>query len=545
MSFSNSYCQKLNEISKNILNKFNKKKQRYSKSSGNFDTQSSDNNISRRCSKNDKSPIPNKIIDKKNDILNQTSHFLINNNSIGNENLTGNNSSNNNYLNIICDKLTFKNSSHNSFLINNDGNSNINEFEESGKNLKSLFIYDNSKKINNISINELNDNNINNINNNNYNVDEKNNENNKLHRLITYQNNLVYKNNYLKEDSLINNISKKRNLSNIDILQKKNILNTYTIPIFTKQILLKSFNEFLIKNKPVVYSKEIEGGNIFGFSALTFKNSCPKCRTNISININLKNEFGIFHFFDLHSILIKKEILDSKFKTLSTNAIIDQNFFSNIIGNILILKFQNDNIFIINNKDFKSNKLFCYKGLFSINNSSKIFSLNNIQNIPSQKLLDFILLFNRGIFQVLTNKEIIIIIYKTLLEDLLNNSSFEILLENIVKKILNASISYGGNRDMSCLFICFENFKKLFLEKNLDKISDFFHKIEIGIFDNEEDKEKIPDLFSPQKSIRIKNYNNLTFKDGKSNYSEDTSRVIIKVDPKKKKSIFNCCGLFT
>ena len=146
MSFSNSYCQKLNEISKNILNKFNKKKQRYSKSSGNFDTQSSDNNISRRCSKNDKSPIPNKIIDKKNDILNQTSHFLINNNSIGNENLTGNNSSNNNYINIICDKLTFKNSSHNSFLINNDGNSNINEFEESGKNLKSLFINDNSKK---------------------------------------------------------------------------------------------------------------------------------------------------------------------------------------------------------------------------------------------------------------------------------------------------------------------------------------------------------------------------------------------------------------
>ena len=80
MSFSNSYCKKLNEISKNILNKYNKKKQRYSKSSGNFDTQSSDNNNSRSWSKKDRSPISNKKIEKENNISNQTSHFLINNN---------------------------------------------------------------------------------------------------------------------------------------------------------------------------------------------------------------------------------------------------------------------------------------------------------------------------------------------------------------------------------------------------------------------------------------------------------------------------------
>ena len=151
-------------------------------------------------------------------------------------------------------------------------------------------------------------------------------------------------------------------------------------------------------------------------------------------------------------------------------------------------------------------------------------------------------MFNRGIFQVLTNKDIIIIIYKTLLEDLLNNSTFDILLEDIVKNLFNASISYGGNRDMACLFICFENFKKLFLEKNIDKIYDFFHKIEIGIFDNEEDEEKIPDLFSPQKSIRIKNYNNLTFNDRKSN-TDDSHKIIIK-PIHKKKTFFNCCGLF-
>lgn len=73
---SNSYCKKLNEISKNILiNQYNKKKQRFSKSSGNFDTQSSDYNGTRRCSKIVKSSIPNKIIKKENEILNQTFIF--------------------------------------------------------------------------------------------------------------------------------------------------------------------------------------------------------------------------------------------------------------------------------------------------------------------------------------------------------------------------------------------------------------------------------------------------------------------------------------
>ena len=542
---SNSYCKKLNEISKNILiNQYNKKKQRFSKSSGNFDTQSSDYNGTRRCSKIVKSSIPNKIIKKENEILNQTSHFLINNNSIFNENVNVNNSSNSNNINVICDKLTFKNSSHNSFHIDNDENSNNNEYEESGKNLKSLFINDTSRKINNISINELIDNNNNNYyknNNNNYNINEKNNENNKLKKLRTYENKPIYKNNYIEEDFTLNNNlqQKKRELSNVETLQKKNVLNSHTIPMLTKQILLKSFNEYLINNKPIVYSEEIKSGNIFGFSALTFRNSCPKCRTTISININLKNEFGILHFFDLHSILIKNDILKSKIKILSTNEIIDEKFFTDIIGNIVILKFQNDNIFLINNN---TKKLSSYKGILSVNNSSNILFLNNIQNIPSPKLLDFILLFNRGIFQVLTNKDIIIIIYKTLLEDLLNNSTFDILLEDIVKNLFNASISYGGNRDMACLFICFENFKKLFLEKNIDKIYDFFHKIEIGIFDNEEDEEKIPDLFSPQKSIRIKNYNNLTFNDRKSN-TDDSHKIIIK-PIHKKKTFFNCCGLF-
>ena len=131
-----------NIISNNNESNLTKVKQRFSKSSGNFDTQSGSDNVSRRCSKIVKSPIEIENKDKENDNLNTTSHFLINC-SNNNDNLTRNNSSGgNNYTNVICDKLTFKNSSHNSFK--EDDN---NELEISGKNLKSLFVIEKKMRI--------------------------------------------------------------------------------------------------------------------------------------------------------------------------------------------------------------------------------------------------------------------------------------------------------------------------------------------------------------------------------------------------------------
>jgi hypothetical protein len=506
-----------NIISNNNESNLTKVKQRFSKSSGNFDTQSGSDNVSRRCSKIVKSPIEIENKDKENDNLNTTSHFLINC-SNNNDNLTRNNSSGGNYYtNVICDKLTFKNSSHNSFK--EDDN---NELEISGKNLKSLFVIEkkneNKKEINN----------------------DNNSINNRTYSLLAQNNIKQNKDNFRSDFSNLNTIdSSKRYLSNIETTQKKNLLNAYTIPMFTKQLLLKTLNEYLSKNKPTIYSKEVDGGNIFGFSALTFRNSCPKSRTKVSININLNNKNGIFHFFGMHSTLIKKDILNEKYNTLSNYEVINDNFFSNIIGNLTIIKFLNDKVFVITNKDYNLTKVFCYRGIFSINNGNKIQSLNNIQNIPSQKCLDFIFMFNRGIFQVLSNNEITIILYKTLLENLLNDSPFEKFLEDIIINMFKASINYGGNRDMACLFICFENLKKIYAEKKTEKITEILQSLGTRIISNDEDDEKINDLSSPQKSIKIKsNNNNLTFKDGKSNYSEDTSRVIIKTVPKKKNFSF-------
>ena len=81
----------------------------------------------------------------------------------------------------------------------------------------------------------------------------------------------------------------------MEFIPKKK-LNSFTIPMFTKKLLF-TINEYLLKNKPIVYTNKLENSNIFGFFALTFKNICAKCRIKISINININNENGIFHFF--------------------------------------------------------------------------------------------------------------------------------------------------------------------------------------------------------------------------------------------------------
>ena len=547
----------LNEVSNKITKKDSNSinfKAKYSKDSINFETQSSSDHISRNYSKYDKSLISVQKIEIENDNLNQTSHFLNNSNG-NNDNLIGNDNSNiNNY--IIYDKFSFKNNS-----FKNNENNNF-EFDDKPKNLKSLYLTEGNKKSNceyHENKNDINKKKSNKLNipDNQYKLKSNFSFNNFINNNSINSNSIInnsINNNSINYTNSINNSNNetfKNNNSNMEFIPKKNILNSFTIPMFTKKLLFKNFNEYLLKNKPTVYDNKLENSNIFGFSALTFKNSSPKCRTKISINININTEYGIFHFFDLHSILIKRDILNSKFDYLSNdNNIINKKFFSNIYGHLLIIKIHNDQIFIISNKENTTNKLFYYRGIFSSNTGKTILSLNNnIQNIPKINDLDFIILFNIGIFHVLSNKEIIIIIYKTLIENIINKSSFGQFLEDIVKNIFNAVINYGGNIDMSCLFICFENMKNLFFMKSLDKIIEIFDSIEKGFFEDD-DIEKIPDSFSPQKSIKIKNYNNLTFKEAKSNFSEDTTRLIThnvnnnNNNIKKKKKFFSCCGLF-
>ena len=76
--------------------------------------------------------------------------------------------------------------------------------------------------------------------------------------------------NYTNSINNSNNETFKNNNSNMEFIPKKNKLNSFTIPMFTKKLLFKNFNEYLLKNKPTVYTNKLENSNIFGFSAIFF-----------------------------------------------------------------------------------------------------------------------------------------------------------------------------------------------------------------------------------------------------------------------------------
>ena len=166
----------------------------------NFETQSSSDNIIKNQIKKSQNFCQNLI--KKNEPLNQTSHF-INNVSFQNESLLRNNSSNANkqIYNLFYDKITFKNSSYASYK-----EDEINNNEESGKNLKSLFLIENNNK--------------------------------KINRLITPElNQLINKNLNYSIGNITKKKIKKSIYSSVELTQKKNILNPNTIPMFNKQLL--------------------------------------------------------------------------------------------------------------------------------------------------------------------------------------------------------------------------------------------------------------------------------------------------------------------
>ena len=101
---------------------------------------------------------------------------------------------------------------------------------------------------------------------------------------------------------IINNSNTSINILEEKISQNsfknhKILLDPDTIPIYSMQLHLKIFNNYILKKKPVIYAEKTDNEKIFGFSAMTFNNNCEE-KTKISLNINLgidkKNSINYF-----------------------------------------------------------------------------------------------------------------------------------------------------------------------------------------------------------------------------------------------------------
>ena len=356
-----------------------------------------------------------------------------------------------------------------------------------------------------------------------------------------------------------------QNINNDSIQQlEKNknddLLNTITY--VSKKILLSKYYDYLKSNIPIVYSKNTDNKIINGFSAFTYKNDSMKVKTKISININLNNSHGIFNFFSLYNPIIDVETIDNKYQQLINNNITNyRKFLNDISGEILILTFHNNIFFISHHEIYNNNNQFQYKAFYSIDNVKKIYYLNIEQKIRIQKNFDFLILFNKGVFNFLSNKEISEIIYKTMKKIILENESYALFLEKVVKNIFKNVIKKGGKKDMACIFLCFPNLKNIFEKRNINKIDKALIIIENMSYNNEDHYNPINKnemsldslkLIIPSNKIGInKSNNNISFEKSISSNIEQplnqpTKILDNNINKKKiqKKTLLSCCGIF-
>ena len=453
----------------------------------------------------------------------------------------------------LTDKFTFNNNDLNS----NNNNSICDESE------------DKISKINNLSLD-------NNLNRNNYNKNKsifsKNNS------LKIKKNNSNYIFDVIKKQKERNKENDKRNLS-LDICSnfsdiedsEENIINLkhYSdleskdkinlkkiIPLYSKKLKLKKFNEYIALNKPVIFDKCTDNNIIYGFSALTFKNDSINSKTKISININYSNEHGNFNFFSLYNPLITSKVLEIKYNELSMNNIfINKNILQDIFGDIILLNFHNSTFSIYNNLKPKLNKFFSYQAIFSIDNSKNIKKFNQAQKIRIQKNFDFIILLNKGIFNCLNNKEICKIIYESIKNCIINKNNFSYFLDQSIKNIFENVIKKNGQKDMAYIFICLNNLYNLFENKNIHKIDEILNFIENTTYKYDEEYDD-----GVYKNINDDSYKDSIYYDGiinkNSNISLSFKEKNININDEyfdkkktnhqkiKKRNFLNCCGFF-
>jgi hypothetical protein len=160
-----------------------------------------------------------------------------------------------------------------------------------------------------------------------------------------------------------------------------------------------------------------------------------------------------------------------------------------------------DNMANIKSNNFNFNTI---KGRDSLFNLGPIYNLNSNQNynkfyrksfmsqntyndiFPEHKIIssypdivsfqyqksthDFILIGVKIIFEKLTVDKICKGIYETMKKCIKKHRSFEIFLGCVVKDIIKKCLSIGITSNISCLFICFESMKQLYIKRDINAI---------------------------------------------------------------------------
>ena len=180
----------------------------------------------------------------------------------------------------------------------------------------------------------------------------------------------------------------------------------------------------------------------------------------------------------------------------------------------------------------------------------KINVISNRPDIISFKIkneMDFIFLCNNEINNYLNPKEFCIIVYETMKNVLNKKKTFKIFLENVIINVMKYAIFKGAKNNLNCIFICFNNLKKLFYSclNNEKIINDIIVTLNLSNkkfnFYEDLNEKKILSFnnstnFNSDNQSYFNKFNNE--KNSLSSNSKINNKVIHKIKVKKKKENF-------
>ena len=316
-------------------------------------------------------------------------------------------------------------------------------------------------------------------------VYENNNNNNDKRKSI---NSLFSNMNAFEGDNYLNNLNNKNdksennnsqilfNESNISIINNMNNNNYFINNV--NQNLVNSY--YFIRTFPgkILYdltskSITINNTNSNNNNANNTNNKTTSSRrgskNNINSNVNrrLSTTFGGLNSFNFRGKNLKmnnymKDMYKNQKYKIKSNKDKDNLFNSNSknsLSSIPNLKKYRDSFISQNtyNNFFGENKI--------ISSYPDILTFKHQPNYH-----DFILIGCKKIFEKLSYDKICKGVYETMKKCIRKHRSFEMFLGCVVKDIIKKCLSFGITSNLSCLFICFERIKQLYLKQDITAV---------------------------------------------------------------------------
>ena len=173
-----------------------------------------------------------------------------------------------------------------------------------------------------------------------------------------------------------------------------------------------------------------------------------------------------YNLIGMNNILISRKEIYDKYKRRSSSTIIN---LINVLNNQRGKKGDiNNNIkesFLL-----KNNNNLIINPTESIQEKKMISSYPDVLSYKYQKNHDFILICSKVILDNINYEKICKGVYETMKKCIRKKRSFEIFLGCVVKDIIKQSISLGITSNISCIFICFESIKSLYLKYDINSI---------------------------------------------------------------------------